>query len=267
MKKTLIALAVTASTVVSGSAMAWTEGEFNHNIEFGGNIQQETVTWKWNVPDDTVFKNIDVDKKSGSDDGVGTDFSGLFTDNVSLLVGKTTGISSLPATGLSPTINFNADQVSNLGSDPLTKGMRLVVSNEDGRKIGYFFFDFYAFGLVVGDDNRDSQRHYAGVADPAQTFGNGYYKYTTQYNNITSDGFKTGIEHALGVDAPDMTSASAASNIENVNVFSNASSPYSNISGAYAAVIKAGSGKLRIYNERLSSRTWSASLPVVISYQ
>lgn len=267
MKKTLIALAVAASAVVSGSAIAWTEGDFNHNIEFGGNIQQETVTWKWNVPNESVFKNLDVNKKNGSVDGLATNFSGLFTDNVSLLVGKTTGTSSLPVTGLSPTINFDADEVSHVGTDPLTKGMRLVVNNENGKKIGYFSFDFYAFGLVVGDDTRDSKRHYAGIADPREEFGNGYYKYTTQYGTIASDGFKAGIEHALGAEAPDMTSASAASQIANVAVFSDASSVYRNMSGAYAAVIKAGSGNLRIYNDHLSAKTWNATLPVVVSYQ
>ncbi len=38
MKKTLIALAVAASAAVSGSAMAWSNGDFNGSVDIGGTV-------------------------------------------------------------------------------------------------------------------------------------------------------------------------------------------------------------------------------------
>lgn len=60
MKKTLIALAVAASAVVSGSAMAaWsTGGDFNGNINIGGNITTDAPAWLW---------------KTGADQGTAVD--------------------------------------------------------------------------------------------------------------------------------------------------------------------------------------------------
>ncbi|EDK4684813.1 fimbrial protein [Salmonella enterica] len=59
MKKTLIALAVAASAAVSGSAMAWTTGEFNDSFDINGTISVESFNdkWEWMVGNGLSFKN------------------------------------------------------------------------------------------------------------------------------------------------------------------------------------------------------------------
>lgn len=51
MKKTLIALAVAASAVVSGSAMAWTGGGNGGSLELGGTLapQDKYIPWETSV--------------------------------------------------------------------------------------------------------------------------------------------------------------------------------------------------------------------------
>lgn len=49
MKKTLIALAVAASAAVSGSAIAWQDGDFNGSVDIGGSITSDQPTWQWKI--------------------------------------------------------------------------------------------------------------------------------------------------------------------------------------------------------------------------
>ncbi|EBU8924230.1 hypothetical protein ACSI87_003331 [Salmonella enterica subsp. enterica serovar Brandenburg] len=49
MKKTLIALAVAASAVVSGSAMAWAPNGSGGNVELGGTLTPQTKVTPWEV--------------------------------------------------------------------------------------------------------------------------------------------------------------------------------------------------------------------------
>ncbi|END4470578.1 fimbrial protein [Salmonella enterica subsp. enterica serovar Bareilly] len=60
MKKTLIALAVAASAVVSGSAMAWVPqtGNFNGSIELGGTLSPVEKQLPWDVQTGTAVNDL-----------------------------------------------------------------------------------------------------------------------------------------------------------------------------------------------------------------
>lgn len=60
MKKTLIALAVAASAVVSGSAMAWTANGSGGSVEIGGALNPVDKVTPWEVATGAAVKNIDA---------------------------------------------------------------------------------------------------------------------------------------------------------------------------------------------------------------
>lgn len=272
MKKTLIALTISACVVVSSPAMAWSDGDFSGSVDFGGAINANPITWAWQLSPAMTdikadFKNMTTDTTEG---GVKTSsITGLFDSSVVLLAGKTTGKILSPTPGLSPIINFGgANTVSNSGPTEKTKGVAIDVMHDTLGKIGTFMFDFSPMGLVYGRSSLDKKNVYAGLATPSNDYGNGYYTYKSHYDGIGNDGFKNAIITALGSDAPDLTGfVSASSGVSNVNVFSSTTSPFTNFGGAYAAIIQAKSGRLRIYSDKIpNGGRWNANLPVTVTY-
>ncbi|HFI4472209.1 TPA: fimbrial protein, partial [Escherichia coli] len=70
MKKTLIALAVAASAVVSGSAMAWTNGNFNGSVDIGGSVTVgDNFAQKWAWQTGTSLGAFDGNAKEMTDAG------------------------------------------------------------------------------------------------------------------------------------------------------------------------------------------------------
>lgn len=273
MKKTLIALAISTCVVVSSPAMAWSEGDFSGSVDFGGAINASTITWAWQLSPamtdiKTDFKNMTPD--TTTEGSVKTSsITGLFDSSVVLLAGKTTGKILSPTPGLSPIINFGgANTVSNSGLTENTKGIAIDVMHDTLGKIGTFMFDFSPMGLVYGRSSVDKKNVYAGLAAPGNNYGNGYYSYKAHYDAIGNDGFKNAIMTALGSDAPDLTGfVSASGGASNVSVFSTTTSPFTNFAGAYAAIIKAKSGRLRIYSDKIpNGGRWNANLPVTVTY-
>ncbi|ECB6686849.1 hypothetical protein E0V17_24080, partial [Salmonella enterica subsp. enterica serovar Poona] len=58
MKKTLIALAVAASAVVSGSAMAWTVNGGGGSVEIGGSLTPVTKSTPWETAVGAAVTNL-----------------------------------------------------------------------------------------------------------------------------------------------------------------------------------------------------------------
>ncbi|EBP2552156.1 hypothetical protein RH63_18995 [Salmonella enterica] len=270
MKKTLIALSIIASSAISGSALAWSEGNFNGDINFGGDIQGTSVTWKWRLTSLTGINANFLDAVK-EEDGVASVVSGLIDAPVTILGGLTTGVSKSATQGLSPVITFGDGTtaiVSPVGSTPETKSIR-IDAHDANKRIGFFSFDFYPMAVILGEHSTEGKKVYAGVADPASAYGNGYFKYKSSYDAVGNEGFKNGIIGGLGNDAPDFSNFTAStSGVANVASYSSQESKYSNFQGAYAAIIKANSGKLRVYEGYIptSKIQWSAKLPVTVAY-
>ncbi|HHR9682984.1 TPA: fimbrial protein [Salmonella enterica subsp. enterica] len=65
MKRTLIALAVAVSAVVSGSAMAWTPNGSGSNVELGGTLTPETKVTPWSVKTGAPVINLNGQIQKG----------------------------------------------------------------------------------------------------------------------------------------------------------------------------------------------------------
>ncbi|EBL8264646.1 hypothetical protein DLA27_25210 [Salmonella enterica] len=65
MKKTLIILAVAASAVVSGSAMAWTKNGIGGTVELGGTLTPADVVTPWEVYVGAAVNDLNADIKKG----------------------------------------------------------------------------------------------------------------------------------------------------------------------------------------------------------
>uniref|UniRef100_UPI001FCE6438 F4 family fimbrial subunit n=1 Tax=Escherichia coli TaxID=562 RepID=UPI001FCE6438 len=65
MKKTLIALAVAASAVVSGSAMAWTANGTGNSVELGGTLTPVEKITPWEVKTGAAVTGLDADVTQG----------------------------------------------------------------------------------------------------------------------------------------------------------------------------------------------------------
>lgn len=65
MKKTLIALAVAASAVVSGSAMAWTANGTGSSVELGGTLTPVEKITPWEVKTGAAVTGLDADVTRG----------------------------------------------------------------------------------------------------------------------------------------------------------------------------------------------------------
>ena len=88
MKKTLIALAVAASAVVSGSAMAWTSGEFDNTVNIGGSVTVgDNFSQKWAWQAGTTLSKFNSNTKEMTDDGKKLVITA--DQDAAILVGKT----------------------------------------------------------------------------------------------------------------------------------------------------------------------------------
>ncbi|ENA4398693.1 hypothetical protein ABGP60_004753 [Escherichia coli] len=132
MKKTLIALAVAASAVVSGSAMAWTANGTGNSVELSGTLTPVAKVTPWEVKTGDAVTGLDALVQKGQnivtiDVNQAIPVLGIRTQTNKTFPGQT---------GISPQINFgnaiNVDTIKN-GEAVLT----INVNNGDGGgKIG-----------------------------------------------------------------------------------------------------------------------------------
>ncbi|MFQ6246868.1 hypothetical protein ACLMPP_20645 [Yersinia enterocolitica] len=101
MKKTLMALCV---AMASGSAMAWTTGDFNGTVDFGGTIEKSEykVKWQWQSGDNfNTFANSTKDLTDG-----GKKLVIPVTEDKPILLGKTVEAISSSAAGVEAVPNI-----------------------------------------------------------------------------------------------------------------------------------------------------------------
>lgn len=131
MKKTLIALAVAASAVVSGSAMAWTSNGVGGSVELGGMLTPDVKVTPWEVKVGDTVKGLNAKIEKGQKTVV------ISLKSAIPLLGIRTQTSEVfhGQQGIAPQISYgNAVDVNsfNMGGAPLT----LEVKDSDGVKIG-----------------------------------------------------------------------------------------------------------------------------------
>ncbi|WP_105455616.1 hypothetical protein [Escherichia coli] len=266
MKKTLIALAVAASAVVSGSTMAadWEQNGSGHSVELGGTLTPTAKVTPWEVKTGDAVTNLNAQVQTGD-----TSVRVAVNDVIPVLGIRTHSLNVFPAqSGIAPQINYqNAVAVEDFNNGETT--LRLDVTDNAKNKIGTMTAPFSAAG-VVSVTNNDTKKVswdsvYASASGKAFFGGvgkttSGVSDYKGAYSLI--EGFSP--EFLAKFNKQGVGSPSYSEKFE--YDFANGKYIYS---AAYGSGIKSGS----IITISLDSPVvgngeiaWNASLPVIVTY-
>ncbi|EID2656006.1 TPA: fimbrial protein [Escherichia coli] len=259
MKKTLIALAVVASTAVSGSAIAdsWITGGTGGTVEMGGTVTiVADSNSPWAVKTGAVVNNLDANIVAGgtvATVALGTDISILSIRSDQVFKGRV---------GIAPQIDYSgAVDINSFskGYAPLT----LEVKNSKDEKIGTAKTSIFAVALVsnVYSSGGTGYRNSMYAPSAGYSFWGGVAKSKDLIAPYNRESFSFVTEAAAnyteqGVSATPGTGA---------GFFSNQSTRYS---GFYASGIEKSKTIVITLDEPATSSaiSWKASLPVTVSY-
>ncbi|EFS3221059.1 hypothetical protein KUA85_004495 [Salmonella enterica] len=140
MKKTLIALAVAASAVVSGSAMAWTANGGGGQVDIGGTLTPVTKATPWETAIGTAVTNLDAQIQK-NDTNVEVNVPNTLPILAIRSVGQFTG-----RAGIAPAINYG--WIGNVWKNSSTQASA-EVRNEAGVVVGGAHFPLTAQGVMA----------------------------------------------------------------------------------------------------------------------
>lgn len=151
MKKTLIALAVAVSAAVSGSAMAWSNGNFNGSIDIGGTVTPPPVSpWQWQMGNPITGLDTSWDKLSASN---AVTFN--MTTPKPLLMGKLE-TPTIGGPGLAPQVVWQdakgqniAINFSSTGNESKGSFSAPVMDNTGANELGSAVLNIHAYGLMA----------------------------------------------------------------------------------------------------------------------
>ncbi|HCM1965443.1 TPA: hypothetical protein N3A49_005078 [Salmonella enterica subsp. salamae serovar 56:l,v:z39] len=274
MKKTLIALAVAASALMSGQVMAdvsWQQpGNLDQTVNFGGTITKPEYQnqWVWGVGAgldsfQSSFTDLSEDK---------TELTFAAKENMPVLVGKVTEAFPLDLQagyGAAPQIQFSGfdgnkiEMVSNRGSASL----QIPVKGKDSLQSGVFTLTGTVQNLVMYHDKGNDMAFFGSVysQQPGQIFYGGAPNKTiidaptglVSFGGLGSEGLLALITKKY----PDVTKAGGNTSMEGT---------IDRISGgaaSYVFGIKAGVSQKVKFNEAVTENTeWVAPLHITVSY-
>ncbi|MDM2845523.1 hypothetical protein OGY83_18050 [Citrobacter sp. Cpo090] len=177
MKKTLIALCV---AMASGSAMAWTTGDFNGSVDIGGTIEKTDykAKWQWKTGDGfNTFENTTNELRSN-----GTKLVIAITEDKPILLGKTSEAFSSSVGGAAAVPNivfkgYDGNEVSLLASGSGGDGthyLELPIHNGDAQdKIGTLRVNVTAAGVVAKEADSDIQLNSLHSTQSSEVFFGG----------------------------------------------------------------------------------------------
>lgn len=262
MKKTLIALAVATSAVVSGSVFAWTPGDFNGSFEMGGQLTPPSQTGNpWSVAVGNNVTDLDATLEAGQKDvtiNVTSPISilGIRPTEHKMFAGQagiTPQISYDGAVDLDTFVNGSADLTLSVKSGSQTIGTLTTKISSSGIKSWSADEGYGVEGV--------SSSMYASKAGVAFYGGVGKSE-----NNIVQDTQEAldlastlfpGVDETF-VPGPDGNGA------YDENTFDRNNYSYS---GLYASGIKSGQSiNIKLSNALSNATTWTASLPITVTY-
>lgn len=266
MKKTLIALAVAASAVVSGSALAassWTPGDFTGNFEMSGQLTPPSQTGNpWSVAVGNKVSNLDATLEAGQ-------------KNVTINVSSPIGILGIHPTenkmfagqaGITPQLNYGGavDLDSFVGG---TGTLTLPVKSGE-QTIGTLTTKIYAGGILAWAQDEGSFIDGAARSTYASAAGKAFYGGVGK----TEEAIDKNSESVLAIvptffsDITDTYQEPAKyPGVSGEVDFSDSSKQ---LSGLYASGIQSGQTVDIVLNSPLTEvTTWTASLPITVSYQ
>ncbi|EFE2618866.1 hypothetical protein RCT70_03675 [Escherichia marmotae] len=258
MKKTLIALAVAASAVVSGSAMAagWEQNGTGGSVDLGGTLTPVTKATPWEVKTGDAVTGLDASIQRGQ-----KVINITVNKAIPVLGIRTQTSQAFPGqAGISPQIDFgsavNVDAFEN-GRAPVA----LEVKDNTNAKIGTLTSSLGASALVSVKGPWSGYNHsYSDTA--GQGFFGGLPKNAaaTPNENIAVNVMPEVADHYIDQGVK-------YSSVGVTTTFSNTEATYS---GYYGAGIEQGK-TIKITLDQAASGDapiqWKASLPVTVSYQ
>ncbi|WP_218066226.1 fimbrial protein [Escherichia coli] len=267
MKKTLIALVVAASAAVSGSAMAWQDGDFTGSVDIGGNITQEQPTWQWkigNMSADAINLRLADATQSGSDNV----WSNIGEKAYSILIGKTKLEYSNVSSGMSPVITYSGDGFSIEHPADSAPVITLTATGKtDTSKVGTLKFNMNMFAMSdmtwKGDDIIIDT--YQMIADPSAAYGNGYLQNVAYVKSMTTDDVKSELVRILGADMITISSSATPTQSYTGPALFDRADAY-NVEGVYGSEYVANSGTLT-FPQNATPTDWKATLKVTVSYR
>ncbi|EBQ2955755.1 hypothetical protein FLI01_22870 [Salmonella enterica subsp. enterica serovar Bareilly] len=263
MKKTLIALAVATSAVVSGSAMAWTANGTGGSVDLGGSLAPKDKVTPWEVMVGTAVADLDAQIQKGSAN------TEVTAKNPIVVLGIRTQANTAfkGQTGIAPQINYNGVvnvDAFNKGFAPVTLDIKDPTS---GNKIGTMSASMFGGAEMSWKD----------------TLGKGGEK-GALYSSAAGKAFFGGLGKTKSSASNDPWTVANALSTEIVANYDDQSVPlYSGIymednfnkpSIAYSAYYGAGFVSGSVMKITLDTPAagdapiaWKASLPVTVSYQ
>ncbi|HFP6864268.1 TPA: fimbrial protein [Escherichia coli] len=266
MKKTLIALAVATSAVVSGSVFAWTPGDFNGSFEMGGQLTPPTQTGNlWSVAVGNKVTDLNATLEAGQKD-------------VSINVTNAIGILGIRPTenemfngqvGITPQISYGS--AVNLDSFAQGIGTLTLPVKSGEQEIGTLTTKIYTGGILTWyEDYGSGQTEGAARSTYASVAGKAFYGGVGKTEDAI-DKDSSSVENNATTFFSDITNtyqnpsdyAGVAGEVD----FGTSNGTYQ-LSGLYVAGIKSGQTVDIALNSALTEvTTWTASLPITVSYQ
>lgn len=266
MKKTLIALAVAASAVVSGSVMAvgWEQNGSGNSVELGGTLTPVVKVTPWEVKTGDAVTNLNAQVQRG-------DVSArVAVNNVIPVLGiRTHSLDVFHAqSGITPQINYqNAVAVDGFKNGETT--LKLNVTDKAKKKIGTMTVPFSAAGVVsvTNNDTKEVSWDSAYASASGKAFFGGVGKTTSgvfDYKGASSLIESFSPEFLARFNKQGVGSPAHSEKFE--YDFANKKYIYS---AAYGSGIKSGSTiTINLDSPAVGNGeiAWNASLPVIVTY-
>lgn len=260
MKKTLIALAVAASAVVSSSAMAWTQNGTGGSVDLGGTLTPVEKVTPWEVKVGAAVNDLNASLTQGT-----TKVVIPVTKAIPILGIRSAQPTFQGRSGISPQISYN-DAVDLNSFNAGTTSLSMEVRNAQGDVIGSLTAPVFA-GAETSQTTVD---------------GSGNYSYSI-YASEAGKGFFGGLaKNAPGVTTDVFAKLSAIDPEFVANYVDQGVSPFydkvgqtefgattATYSAYYGSGIEQGQDITITLNQPVVSDAivWNASLPVTVSYQ
>ena len=276
MKKTLIALCV---AMVSGSAMAWSTGDFNGTVDIGGTIEKTEYKAKWQWKSGTGFDSFANTTNQLRVNG--TKLVIPVTEDKPILLGKTTEAFSSSVGGVAavPNIVFRGSDgtivsLQASGSGDGTHYLELPIKEADADvRIGTLRVNVTAAGVVAKEGDSDIQLNSVESTQNSEVFFGGLI------SNAVVDSATTAA--ATTAKFGSLSATELQQQVQNVNgtltTLTEGTSKQTEtlvdqngkvVAAAYAMGMSNGQTLEATFNKAVTSEVnWKAPMNIVVSYQ
>ncbi|ENW8698171.1 TPA: fimbrial protein [Escherichia coli] len=281
MNKKLVALAISASAVISGSAMAWTNGNFNGSVDIGGNVTfGDNFSQKWMWKTGTGFDALEGKDKELTDGGkklvitADKDSAILLGKTESAFVSTNLGSSAIPQIEFSDYQRTKVDAVFSNASNNGEGHLELPVVDATSAPIGKVKINMTAAGVrmmadaantrgVVGSvfSGSSNDVFFGGLpkaSDSTMPHGNTATSWVASMGGLSSAELLTQLKD---VDATIVTIAANSSPVKT-------SMTDAVTSASYAMAVKKGQTMDMDFTNPITQTTaWKAPLNISVTYQ